>query len=61
MLGCETQYLMPPELIVRSATSRYLSEEEDDKQRMVMSIIKEFPPISKERSWQGFNRATAER
>ncbi|XP_062539685.1 uncharacterized protein LOC134207791 isoform X2 [Armigeres subalbatus] len=61
MLGCETQYLMPPELIVRSAASRYLSEEEDDKNRMVMSIIKEFPPISKERSWQGFNRATAER
>lgn len=61
MLGCETQYLMPPELIVRSATSRYLSEEEDDKNRMVMSIIKEFPPISKERSWQGFNRAAAER
>ncbi|XP_062700169.1 cytosolic carboxypeptidase Nna1 isoform X3 [Aedes albopictus] len=61
MLGCETQYLMPPELIVRSATSRYQSEEEDDKNRMVMSIIKEFPPISKERSWQGFNRAAAER
>lgn len=58
-LGCETQYLMPPELIVRSAASRYLSEEdEDDKNKMVMSIIKEFPPIiNKERSWQGFNRA----
>ncbi|XP_065077509.1 uncharacterized protein Nna1 isoform X2 [Ochlerotatus camptorhynchus] len=61
MLGCETQYLMPPELIVRSATSRYMSEEEDDNNRMVMSIIKEFPPISKERSWQGFNRRSAER
>lgn len=61
MLGCETQYLMPPELIVRSATSRYMSEEEDDSNRMVMSIIKEFPPLSKERSWQGFNRRSAER
>ncbi|XP_039435421.1 cytosolic carboxypeptidase 2 isoform X4 [Culex pipiens pallens] len=62
-LGCETQYLMPPELIVRSAASRYLSEEdEDDKNKMVMSIIKEFPPIiNKERSWQGFNRADRHR
>ncbi|XP_055617456.1 cytosolic carboxypeptidase Nna1 isoform X2 [Toxorhynchites rutilus septentrionalis] len=60
-LGCETQYLMPPELIIRSAASRYLSEDEDDKTKMVMSIIKEFPPvINKERFWRGFNRASAE-
>ncbi|XP_058827587.1 uncharacterized protein LOC131687507 isoform X2 [Topomyia yanbarensis] len=63
-LGCETQYLMPPELIVRSAASRYQSEDEDDKSKLVMSIIKEFPPvpvISKERSWRGFKRIISER
>ncbi|XP_058064463.1 cytosolic carboxypeptidase Nna1-like [Anopheles bellator] len=53
LLGCETQYLMPPELIVRSATNHYHSEDEDEQSRMVMSIIKEFPPVmSKERIWQ---------
>ncbi|XP_055587039.1 uncharacterized protein LOC129739589 isoform X2 [Uranotaenia lowii] len=57
-LGCETQYLMPPELIVRSATDgarNLLSEEsEDDKHKMAISIIKEFPPVlGKERSWLG--------
>ncbi|XP_055525554.1 cytosolic carboxypeptidase Nna1 isoform X2 [Wyeomyia smithii] len=61
-LGCETQFLMPPELIVRSATSRYVSEDEDDKNKMVISIIKEFPPvIGKERAWQNFHRSHAER
>uniref|UniRef100_A0A182PFB8 Uncharacterized protein n=1 Tax=Anopheles epiroticus TaxID=199890 RepID=A0A182PFB8_9DIPT len=53
LLGCETQYLMPPELIVRSAANRYQSEDEDEQSKMVMSIIKEFPPvIGKERVWQ---------
>ncbi|XP_058444182.1 cytosolic carboxypeptidase Nna1-like isoform X2 [Malaya genurostris] len=56
-LGCETQYLMPPELIVRSAASRYQSEDEDDKNKLVMSIIKEFPPvIGKDQSWRGYKR-----
>ncbi|XP_053678950.1 cytosolic carboxypeptidase 2 [Anopheles nili] len=53
LLGCETQYLMPPELIVRSAANRYQSEDEDEQSKMVMSIIKEFPPVlGKERVWQ---------
>ncbi|XP_049544820.1 LOW QUALITY PROTEIN: uncharacterized protein LOC125956708, partial [Anopheles darlingi] len=45
LLGCETQYLMPPELIVRSATNRYQSEDEEEQSKMVISIIKEFPPV----------------
>ncbi|XP_035773606.1 uncharacterized protein LOC118456694 isoform X3 [Anopheles albimanus] len=53
LLGCETQYLMPPELIVRSATNRYQSEDEEEQSKMVISIIKEFPPVvGKERVWQ---------